>query len=208
MKKKRKDTSNLIFSAFLITAFVICSYFFNLVIQDSLNVDTVWKNLLRLSIFVIFGLLLFYATRIGDGKQIKRFSISTLILMDLPALYIIVASAWDVLPFHTEIASCTAISFLAAVVLGYGIPYTFLSGYEQELPTEEEDNDLDEDENKDETDEFDEDLDEDADDALLETLEIETIVENNANTDNEDIPDSDGTEPHNTVNLKKDDTDE
>ncbi len=145
MKKKRKDTSNLIFSAFLITAFVVCSYFFNSIIQDSLNLDTVWKTLFQLLIFVIFGLILFYATRIGDGKQIKRFSLSTLILMDLPAVYIIVASVWSVLPFHAELSQCLPITYLAAVALGYGIPYTFLSGYEQELPANEIENEVDSD---------------------------------------------------------------
>ncbi len=29
---KNKDTSNLIFSAFLVTAFIICSYFFSVLI--------------------------------------------------------------------------------------------------------------------------------------------------------------------------------
>lgn len=183
MKKKRKDTSNLIFSAFLITAFVICSYFFNGMIQDSINLNTVWKTLFQLLIFLIFGLLLFYATRIGDGKQVKRFSLSTLILMDLPALYIIVASVWSVLPFHTEIAQCTPIMYLAAVVLGYGIPYTFLSGYEQELPAEEE--------NPDDLDEEDE--------------EIEDI-ESDIEKDTEELYDNSDVDEENS--LTKDDLDE
>lgn len=190
MKKKRKDTSNLIFSAFLITAFVICSYFFNGIIQDSINLDTVWKNLFQLLIFLVFGLLLFYATRIGDGKQVKRFSISTLILMDLPALYIIVASVWSALPFHTEIAQCTPIMYLAAVVLGYGIPYTFLSGYEQELPIEEID----------ETDTVDEETTEQVENEIIESDDEKDIEEHfdNQNVDEEISEDT----------SKKDESDE
>ena len=130
MNKKRKDTSNLIFSAFLVTAFVVCSYFFNSIIQDSTGLSTVLKNALTLLIFLVFGLLLFYATRVGDGKQIARFSLSTLILMDLPAIYIIAASLWDVLPFYSALSQNLAVAYLASAALGYGIPYTFLSGYE------------------------------------------------------------------------------
>ncbi len=129
-KKKNKNTSNLIFSAFLITAFAVCSYFFEGMITSSTGMSNTVKGLISKLIFVVFGLLLFYATRVGDGKQIRRFSLSTLIIMDIPALYILLASVASGLPFSEQISSSYIITCVAAVVLGYGIPYTFLSGYE------------------------------------------------------------------------------
>ncbi|MGN1457662.1 MAG: hypothetical protein ACI4XP_06880 [Acutalibacteraceae bacterium] len=135
--KKNKNTSNLIFSAFLVIAFVICAYFFSGIVTTSTGMNDTVKTLLMALIFVIFGLFLFYATRIGDGRQVKRFSLATLIIMDIPALYIIIASAAQGLPFSAQIADCPTIIYLAAVTLGYGIPYTFLSGYEQQIDDEE-----------------------------------------------------------------------
>lgn len=135
--KKNKNTSNLIFSAFLVIAFVICAYFFSGIVTTSTGMNDTVKTLLMALIFVIFGLFLFYATRIGDGRQVKRFSLATLIIMDIPALYIIIASAAQGLPFSAQIAECPTIIYLAAVTLGYGIPYTFLSGYEQQIDDEE-----------------------------------------------------------------------
>lgn len=125
---RHKNTSGLIFSAVLVTAFVICTYFFMDMID---KVGQMWlRSLLCIVVFVLFGLFLFYATRIGDGKQVVRFSPATLIIMDLPALYIILAAMISQLPFSSEIVSCAPIIYLASIVLGYGIPYTFLSGYE------------------------------------------------------------------------------
>lgn len=135
--KKNKNTSNLIFSAFLVIAFVICAYFFSGIVTTSTGMNDTVKTLLMALIFVVFGLFLFYATRIGDGRQVKRFSLATLIIMDIPALYIIIASAAQGLPFSAQIADCPTIIYLAAVTLGYGIPYTFLSGYEQQIDDEE-----------------------------------------------------------------------
>lgn len=125
---RKKNTGGLIFSAILVTAFVICSYFFMNMID---KVGQVWlRALLCIIVFVLFGLFLFYATRVGDGKQVIRFSPATLIIMDLPALYIILAALISQLPLSAEIVSCSPIIYLASIVLGYGIPYTFLSGYE------------------------------------------------------------------------------
>lgn len=127
---RKKNTGGLIFSAILVTAFVICSYFFMSMID---KVNQAWlRALLCIVVFVLFGLFLFYATRVGDGKQVVRFSPATLIIMDLPALYIILAAMISQLPFSAEIVSCSPIIYLASIVLGYGIPYTFLSGYEIE----------------------------------------------------------------------------
>lgn len=127
---KRKDTSNLIFSAFLVTAFVICSYFFSILIQDSSALTDSAKQLWTALVYAVFGLVLFYATRVGDGKQVKRFSLSTLLIMVLPALYIILAGIMPDLPFSEQIHTHTEIINIAAAAFGYGIPYTFLSGYE------------------------------------------------------------------------------
>ena len=131
MKKKNKnDVWNLIFSAFLVTAFMICSTFFIGMINDSFAEDTVKRVLLTALVFVLFGLILFYATRVGDGKQVLRFSIATLILMVLPALYVILASVIPSMPFHAQLSEHFEVVNIAAVILGYGLPYTFVSGYE------------------------------------------------------------------------------
>ena len=97
--KKNKDTSNLIFSAFLVIAFIICAYFCSILIQDSSTFTDTFKLLAMSLMYAVFGLVLFYATRVGDGKQVKRFSLATLIIMVLPALYIIIAGLVPNLPF-------------------------------------------------------------------------------------------------------------
>jgi len=133
---KKKDISGLIFSAFLIIAYVVCSYFFMGIIKDSTKMDDTLKGILTAAVFAVFGLILFYATRVGDGKQVKRFSLATLIILDLPALYIIIASAAPGLPFPLTLEGHNELVLLAAIALGYGIPYTFLSGYEQDIPSQ------------------------------------------------------------------------
>lgn len=130
MKRKKNDVWNLVFSAFLVTAFLVCASFFIGMIHDSYAQDTVKETLFTALVFVLFGLLLFYATRVGDGKQVVRFSAVTLILMVLPALYVIVASAAAGWPFHEAISQRRELVNIAAVILGYGIPYTFVSGFE------------------------------------------------------------------------------
>lgn len=152
--KRKKDVSGLIFSAFMITAFVICSYFFLGLIDNSTALGEMPKHLFKALVCAVFGGLLFYATRIGDGRQVKRFSVATLILLDLPALYIILASAAQGLPFPLDLTKTPEMVMLAGVALGYGIPYTFLSGYE-----------LDADDKKDKQAESDESVEEKAEDA-------------------------------------------
>ena len=78
---------------------------------------------------------MFYATRVGDGKAVKRFSLVTLIVMVLPSLYIIVASLAPGLPLYDVFSNAngsglSVIVTLASIALGYGIPYSFLSGFE------------------------------------------------------------------------------
>ena len=116
--------------------------------------DDTLKGILTAAVFAVFGLILFYATRVGDGKQVKRFSLATLIILDLPALYIIIASAAPGLPFPLTLEGHNELVLLAAIALGYGIPYTFLSGYE-----------LDADDKKDKQAESDESVEEKAEDA-------------------------------------------
>lgn len=137
--RKNNNTSNLVFSACLVTAFVVCAYFFEGMIKTSTGMSETVKSILTALLFVVFGLFLFYATRVGDGKQVKRFSLSTLIIMDLPALYIILASFATGLPFSEQIASSDIMVYAASVVLGYGVPYTFLSGYEIQPDEQESD---------------------------------------------------------------------
>lgn len=131
MKKKNKNEIwNLIFSAFLVTAFLICSYFFLGIVHDSFALEKVKEVLFNGLIFALFGALLFYATRVGDGKQVWRFSPATLVLMVLPALYIVLATAIGGLPWHDPLSARPIVSYIAAAVFGYGVPYTFLSGFE------------------------------------------------------------------------------
>ncbi len=134
---KKKDISGLIFSAFLVIAYVVCSYFFIGIIENSAGMENTVKLLLKSLVFVIFGLILFYATRVGDGKQVKRFSAAALILLDIPALYIILSACAQGLPFPLDLTAVPETVTIAAVALGYGIPYTFLSGYELDRPKEE-----------------------------------------------------------------------
>ena len=79
-KPNKRDTLNLIFSAFLILGFIVCSYFF-LTMTSAKPKLAPYINTL---VFTVFGLILFYATRVGEGKPVKRFSLWTLIILDLP----------------------------------------------------------------------------------------------------------------------------
>lgn len=136
-KTTKRDNINLFFSAFLVIGYVVCAYFFSSLVGST--VDATIGGIINMAIYVVFGLILFYATRVGDGKQLKRFSIPTLILVDLPAIYILAAYFAVGLPFHTELAANSTVVMLAAAALGYAIPYTFLSGFElvQEGPAEQ-----------------------------------------------------------------------
>lgn len=135
-KPDKRETANLFFSAFLIIAYIVCAHFFN---QFTSTLDTLVGKTVSIVLFVVFGLLIFYATRVGDGKAVKRFSVVTLIVLVLPSLYIIIASVAPGLPlndvFATQDSSVNVIVTLASVALGYGIPYTFLSGFELENET-------------------------------------------------------------------------
>lgn len=139
-KTTKRDNVNLFFSAFLVIGYVVCAYFFSSLMGTVAGATV--SGMINMAIFAVFGLILFYATRVGDGKQIKRLSIPTLILVDLPAIYIIASYFAVGLPFHTELSNNAAVVMLAAVALGYAIPYTFLSGFEiapeeaQEQPAE------------------------------------------------------------------------
>lgn len=129
MKKKNsaRDNMNLFFSAFLVLAYIVCAYFF----AGSASVlEGAVQSLAYGAIFVVFGLLLFYATRVGDGKPVKRFSVLTLVLMVLPSLYAILAYAFSVLPLNQFLVANPLTVYMAGVALGYGIPYTFFSGFE------------------------------------------------------------------------------
>ncbi|MBR2108881.1 MAG: hypothetical protein IJ932_02890 [Ruminococcus sp.] len=138
MKKKnsKRENVNLFFSAFLMLAYIVCGYFFAQ-FANTLGGDTA-KAFVTAIIFVIFGLLVFYATRVGEGKAIKRFSLITLILLDIPALYIIIASIFAFMPLHAQLAEAPVVTYMAAIALGYGIPYTFLSGFETAYEENEE----------------------------------------------------------------------
>lgn len=132
MKKNNSshEKVNLFFSAFLIIAYIICGYFF-VSFANAQQSETV-KLIIMVAIFAVFGLLVFYATRVGEKKIVTRFSLATFLILDIPTLYIILASFVEFLPFHAPIVETGngAIALMAAVALGYGIPYTFISGFE------------------------------------------------------------------------------
>lgn len=132
MKKNNSshEKVNLFFSAFLIIAYIICGYFF-VSFANAQQSETV-KLIIMVAIFAVFGLLVFYATRVGEKKIVTRFSLATFLVLDIPTLYIILASFVEFLPFHAPIVETGngAIALMAAVALGYGIPYTFISGFE------------------------------------------------------------------------------
>ena len=133
MKNTKRNKINLIFSSFLVIGYIICTYFFSMMAEQ---VSGTLGTLIQVLIMVVFGLLLFYATRVGEGRQVKRFSLAVLLVVVVPSCYIILAGLIDGLPFHDAIASTAligsmpAILTLACIALGYGIPYTFVSGYE------------------------------------------------------------------------------
>ena len=133
MKNSNRNKLNLIFSSFLIIGFVICSYFFSTL---AANVAGIGNILLQALILLLFGLLLFYATRVGEGKAVKRFSLAVLLLVDLPAVLILSAYLIEGFPLHAELSKAPIVFYLATVALGYAIPYTFFSGFE--LKEEEE----------------------------------------------------------------------
>lgn len=136
-KPNTRELINLICSALLILGFVVCAYFFSAMTGSSLS-DNIIGKIVYLLIFVLFGLILFYATRVGDGKQIKRFNIASLILVCLPAIYVILAYLFDFMPLHAQLSANNSVAvILASIAFGYGVPYTFLSGYEIKADDEE-----------------------------------------------------------------------
>lgn len=186
-KPDKRETVNLFFSAFLMLAFIVCAQFFSQFaasLSVSGKLSTVGQLILIL-VYVVFGLLLFYATRVGDGKVVKRFSPLTLIILVLPSLLIIIASMIEI-PFISGFVSSatgttvSVIVALAGVALGYGIPYTFISGFEL-APDEDEDDD-----------EFDGDDYEDDDEDVLEGGVEADILE--AQEDEEDDDEDDEAE--------------
>lgn len=137
MNKKQKSSLNLFFSAFLIVAYVICAYFFGRLIENRVDNATT-QNLFNASIYLVFGLVLFYATRVGDGKQIVRFSLSSLVLLVTPSIYVLCCYFFRSLPFARTLTLSQEVINLASVILGYGLPYTFTSGFELEQEDEPE----------------------------------------------------------------------
>lgn len=138
-KPDKRETINLFFSAFLIIAFIVCANFFA---NFTTGLDVLPAQIISVLVYAVFGLLLFYATRVGEGKAVKRFSPVTLIILVLPTLYIIIASIAQFMPLHDVFAAdaltgkLSVITGLSAIALGYGIPYSFFSGFE--LAEEEE----------------------------------------------------------------------
>lgn len=136
MKKSSREKLNLFFSSFLVIGYIICSYFFMTLTS---KVSSGMANLISVVVFVLFGLIVFYATRVGEGVPVKRFSPIILCILDIPALFIIIASLAPAFPLHDALATEPRyVMMLACIALGYGIPYTFLSGFELKEDIDEE----------------------------------------------------------------------
>lgn len=145
----KRNKINSIFSSFLVIGYIICTYFFSSLASQ---ISGTLGSLIQILMLLIFGLLLFYATRVGEGRQIRRFSLAVLLLIDLPALCIILIALIPALPLHDAIAPQNAMSLMgvsslsapsiilsmACVALGYGLPYTFFAGYEMKEEGDEE----------------------------------------------------------------------
>ncbi|MGN1138692.1 MAG: hypothetical protein ACI4RM_04525 [Ruminococcus sp.] len=129
-KNSSRDNVNLFFSAFLIIAYIVCGFFFLTFINSAAVQGDIIKNALTAVVLLVFGLLIFYATRVGEGKTVKRLSIVTLIVLDLPALFIVLAYVLPFMPLNSLLAENPTIALMASVALGYGIPYAFISGFE------------------------------------------------------------------------------
>lgn len=126
----KQSKLNMVLSAFLVLAYVICMYFAGNFI-GAMDPGTL-QTALYVAMYVVFGLLLFYATRVGEGKQIRRFSLSVLLMIVVPGLYIVLATFAPGLPLSQQVTSSAVFSVLGYIMLGYGIPYTFFSGYEMD----------------------------------------------------------------------------
>lgn len=171
-KNNKKDTINLFFSAFLVTAYVICSFFFS---QIAATMSPVLSSIVNVLIYSVFGLILFYATRVGEGKQVMRFSPMTLVFLVIPAFYIMLAYLIPAMPFGVQIVENSLIVAVASVAFGYGLPYTFLSGYE--LAQEEADTEANEEQTEALTEE-----------ETKEESSEETTDENSEEQESEEIP--------------------
>lgn len=137
MKKSAREKLNLFFSAFLVIGYIVCTYFF---LTLTSRVSSGVASLINIIVFVLFGLVVFYATRVGEGEPVKRFSAIVLCVLVVPALLIILASTVQAFPLYEYLSTQPAVMMAACVALGYGIPYTFLSGFEMiEAPQEDED---------------------------------------------------------------------
>lgn len=136
MKNSKSNKINIIFSSFLVIGYIVCTYFFSTMAS---TVSGTLGQIIQILMLVIFGLLLFFATRVGEGRQVRRFSLAVLLMVVLPTLYIVIASLIEGMPFHDAVApeaqagafgAPSVILAMASIALGYGIPYTFFSGYE------------------------------------------------------------------------------
>ena len=135
MNKSGREKLNLFFSSFLIIGYIVCAYFFMALTS---RVDGAVASLIQVAVFTLFCLLIFYATRVGEGVPVKRFSAIVLCVLDIPALFVIIATLAPAFPLHVALASQPVVMMFACIALGYGIPYTFLSGFEIQEEIDEE----------------------------------------------------------------------
>ena len=60
MKNSKRNIINLVFSSFLVIGYIVCTYFFSSLANQ---VSGTVGRLIQIAILLVFGLLLFYATR-------------------------------------------------------------------------------------------------------------------------------------------------
>ena len=135
MKKSSREKLNLFFSSFLVIGYIVCTYFF---MSLTTRVTQGVANLIQVFVFTLFGLIVFYATRVGEGVPVKRFSAIVLCVLDIPALFAIIATLAPAFPLHDALAAQPIVMTFACVALGYGIPCTFLSGFELKQDIDED----------------------------------------------------------------------
>ena len=113
----------------------VTSWLEEMVRQASL--DGVIANYITFLLYVGLGTVLFFATRTGEGKTVYRINWFSIGLIVLPVVAIIVgvvlmmSAIVEIAWLDTFVNRYIASFYLALVLLGYAIPYSFISGFER-----------------------------------------------------------------------------
>lgn len=66
-KTTKRDNINLLISAFLVIGYIVCAYFFSSFVGTT--VDAAVGGIINMAIYLVFGLILFYATRVVTANS-------------------------------------------------------------------------------------------------------------------------------------------